>query len=182
MTVRASRAWWFCTLHTQLHDFDVTECMSWMCQRSLLHCLVLHCMASSALQHAGVPHSHRHPGQMSHYIVSCGVSCVAQCNTACDTDKEQATPEARLTAKATILGVQLALMSGGDQQTGVQMDDVILIAHKALAREGQRLGPEGLVVTTIDLTLAAVHLTAFGPGRMSAAAALQISTNVAVVQ
>ncbi len=43
---------------------------------------------------------------------------------------------------------------------------MILIMHNALAAEAQRLGPQGLQLTTMDLTLAAAKLTVIGTGKL----------------
>ncbi len=71
-----------------------------------------------------------------------------------------------MTAKATIQGLQLGLLSGTGQQAQFQADDMILIMHNALAAEAQRLGPQGLQLTTMDLTLAAAKLTVIGTGKL----------------
>ena len=44
---------------------------------------------------------------------------------------------------------------------------MILIMHNALGAEAQRLGPQGLQLTTMDLTLAAAKLTVMGTGKLS---------------
>jgi len=43
---------------------------------------------------------------------------------------------------------------------------MILIVHNALGAEAQRLGPQGLQLTTMDLTLAAAKLTVMGTGKL----------------
>ncbi len=72
-----------------------------------------------------------------------------------------------MTAKATIQGFHLVLLSGTGQQAQFQADDMILIAHNALGAEAQRLGPRGWQLTTMDLTLAAAKLTVMGTGKLS---------------
>ncbi|KAL0034546.1 hypothetical protein WJX79_007807 [Trebouxia sp. C0005] len=69
-----------------------------------------------------------------------------------------------VTAKATIQGLHLGLLSGTGQRAQFQADDMILIVHNALGAEAQRLGPQGLQLTTMDLTLAAAKLTVMGTG------------------
>ncbi|DBA79124.1 TPA: Protein argonaute-3, variant 2 [Trebouxia sp. C0004] len=69
-----------------------------------------------------------------------------------------------VTAKATIQGLHLGLLSATGQQAQFQADDMILIVHNALGAEAQRLGRQGLQLTTMDLTLAAAKLTVTGPG------------------
>ncbi len=71
-----------------------------------------------------------------------------------------------MTAKATIQGLHLGLLSGTGQQAQFQADDMILIVHNALGAEAQRLGPQGLQLTTMDLTLAAAKLTVMGTGKL----------------
>ena len=67
----------------------------------------------------------------------------------------------------TILGLQLGLSSENGQHAQLQVDDVIMIVHNALGSDGQRLGPQGLQVTALDLSLAAAKLTIFGPGEIA---------------
>ena len=44
---------------------------------------------------------------------------------------------------------------------------MILIMHNALGAEAQRLGPQGMQHTIMDLTLAAAKLTVMGIGKLS---------------
>ena len=81
-------------------------------------------------------------------------------------DKEPTTAS-RMTAKVTMLGLRLELLSGGDQQATVRFADLILILHTAPASEQQLLGPADFFITHMDLTVAAVQLTANGPGECS---------------
>lgn len=67
----------------------------------------------------------------------------------------------------TILGLQLGLSSDSGQHAQFQVDDVIMIVHNVLGSDGQRLGPQGLQVTALDLSLAAVKLTILGPGKIA---------------
>ena len=71
-----------------------------------------------------------------------------------------------MTAKVTIQGLHLGLLSGTGQQAQFQADDMILIVHNAFGAEAQRLGPQGLQLTTMDLTLAAAKLTVMGTGKL----------------
>ncbi len=60
----------------------------------------------------------------------------------------------------------MGLLSGTGQQAQFQADDMILIVHNALGAEAQRLGPQDLQLTTMDLTLAAAKLTVMGTGNL----------------
>ena len=75
-------------------------------------------------------------------------------------------PARCFTAKLTTLGLQLTLVSGQDQHAKMQVEDVILIAHSAPASSSQRLGSGSLQASSMDLTLAAVSLTAHSTGML----------------
>ena len=79
---------------------------------------------------------------------------------------------AAVTRKVTVLGLQLVLLSGAGQRAQFEVEDAICILHNALASDRQRLGPEGLQVTTLDLTLAAARLTAYSAGKTAAKSCL----------
>ena len=66
-----------------------------------------------------------------------------------------------------MLGLHLEALSGGDQQATVRFGDLILILHTAPVSEQQLLGPPDFFITNMDLTVAAVQLTAHGPGGCS---------------
>lgn len=76
------------------------------------------------------------------------------------------TPARCFTGKLTILGMQLSLVSGLDQHAKFQVEDAILIMHSAPASSSQRLGCDGLQASSLDLTLAAVSLTAHSAGML----------------
>ena len=70
-----------------------------------------------------------------------------------------------ITGKATVLGLQLGLVSGTGQRAQFEVDDVILIVHNAVASDWQRLGLPGLQIMTMDFALAAARLTVYSAGK-----------------
>ena len=60
--------------------------------------------------------------------------------------------------------MHLSLASGRDQHTKLQVGDIILIMHSTPASNSQILGCSGLQASSMDLTLAAVSLTAHSDG------------------
>ena len=83
----------------------------------------------------------------------------------CDAGKA-VVPASCSTAKLTILGMQLRLGSGLNQHAKLQVGDVILIMQSAPASSSHRLGCRGLQASSMDLTLAAVSLTAYSVGML----------------
>lgn len=64
--------------------------------------------------------------------------------------------------------MQLWIVSGQGQQAKLQVEDIILIAHREPASSSQRLGSTGLQVSSMDLTLAAASLTVYSAGALIA--------------
>ena len=73
-------------------------------------------------------------------------------------------PACCFTVNLTTRGVQLMLVSGHDHYAKLQVEDVILIMHSAPASSSQRLGCSSLQASSMDLTLAAISLTAHSAG------------------
>ena len=86
-------------------------------------------------------------------------------STSCCCVDTDAASEMTITGKATVLGLQLGLVSGTGQHAQFEVDDVILIVHNAMASDWQRLGLPGLQIMTMDLALAAARLTVYSAGR-----------------